>query len=487
LIKDLLRDLVTYGTTGAGSRFVSILLVPIYTRVFGSGEYGLLDLLTATSAILILLSGMQIDSGVARSYYKAREVGQDKELIGTGLFLYLSAVAIWTVLSALTFRIWFYAYAGITWAYVVPLLATLLPTQVLGLWLLLMRFQRRPRFFAYLSAGDILTSGLLGVISVVGFGWGIPGVLWGIFASKLVWATMGMKMLPGSFRLVWKSSYAREILTYGVPIVPSVVTKWAQNYASRFVLVVTLTLADVGIFSLAVKIASLVGLVDTAFRLAWDPYAVELMGKPGSEKTYARMLDFYLVAMFGLCATAGALGWLAVRIVAPDAYISAGRFVGFIAMGLLWNGSLQILALGISIQRKTYWGILGFVTGAIVNVVVLYATARQWGLVTAGVAYLLGTITTAMVILYISQHHYHIPYRYSVMLLVLTSSLFLPSFFYLMPEPTASLNAIATDAVPRLLIAGGVWFGIAAFALRREDKWKLLKVVRSIGRKAMAR
>jgi O-antigen/teichoic acid export membrane protein len=485
-MRQLLKDSAIYGVAGTASRFVSILLVPIYTRLFSPGEYGLLDLLVTTSLILILLSGMQIDSGVARSYYEAKRVGQDRKLVGTVLILYSSSVAAWTVLFALSFHVWFYGYVGITWAHVVPLLAALLPTQFLGLWLLLLRFERRPHFFAFLSAGDILTSALLSIVAVVGLGWGIPGVLWSLFVSKLVWALIGMKLLAGRFRIAWHGSYAKEILAYGVPIVPAVLSKWTQNYANRFVMVATLPMFQVGLFSLAVKTASVVALVDTAFRLAWDPYAMETIRKPGSEERYARMLDFYLVGMFGICAAASALGWFAVKILATDAYLPAGRLVGFIAMGLLWNGSLQILGLGINIVRKTYWAVVGCAIGAIVNVVTLWATAKQWGLVTAGVTYLLAAITIAMIILSVSQRHHHIPFRYLVIVLILVSSLLLPSFYYLMPEPAASMSAIAANALTKLVAAGILWIAVATLVIRREDRERLLGAVRLVGRGKIA-
>jgi O-antigen/teichoic acid export membrane protein len=487
LIRALLKDSIIYGLAEAGSRFAAVLLMPIYTRVFDPAQYGLLDLLTVTSTALVLLSGMQIDSGVARSYFEAKKIGRDKELVGTGLILYVLSIMSWGALSAVGFYTWFYGYGNVTWVHALPLLLILGPSQVLGLWLLLLRLERQRYSFALFSIGDIVTSALFSVLSVVIFQWDVLGVLWSLFTSKLLWALIGLKLLAGRFRIIWHGGYATEILTYGVPIVPSVLTRWGQNYANRFVLVAMLTMVEVGIFTVAVKVAMAVFLVDTAFRLAWTPYSLELMGKSGSKEKYARTLEFYLVGMLGVCAVVGALGWCMVKVLSADAYLPAGRLVGFIAMGFLWNGSFQILAIGINIVRKTYLGVVGFTIGGIVNVAGLWITVSQWGLMTGAITYLLGAITTALVTLIISQYHYRIPYRYPVIALVLVSSLLLPFVLYVMPEPTASPSMIAANSVMRLIAAGLLWLTVATLITRQEEKSKLLRAVAWIWKEEVAR
>ncbi len=476
-MRRLLTDSAIYGTLGTVSRFVGVLLIPIYTRVFAPPEYGKLDLLVTATAVLVLLSGLQVESGVARSYYEARDAGRERELLGTSLLLYLIGVAVWTCLAVAIFGLGLNGLEGIAWADILPLVLALLPMQMLGLFQVLLRLERRPYLFGLLSIGDVVTSALLSLVLVVWLRQGVVGALWGLLLSKVIWAAVGGKLLASQFALAWDGQHAREILVYGVPLVPNTVIGWAQNSASRFVLAATLTLFQVGLFSLAVKIASVPLLVGTAFRMAWMPYALEIMGKPGSRETYAQVLDYYLLGMFGLCALLGAWNSLAIHILSSAEFGGAGRVVGFLAMGYLWNGALQILGVGTWMVRKTYLNIIGTALGAAVNLLVLGLTAPRWGLAAAGLTYLLGTHITALVILQVAQRQYRIPYRYWTVGLMSIATWLTPMLFYFMPQPV-SWNEMVFDAALKTLIVLAVWGACAAALVRPGDRRRLLRAAR---------
>lgn len=471
----IFKDTLIYGLTGTGSRLVMVLLVPLYTRAFAPADYGRLELLLITSTVVVLLSGLQIESGIARSYYIARSSGRDRELIGTGLTLYFVSVSVWMGALALVFHRWLNGQEGISWAHMAPVLAALLPTQIVGLWLLLLRLERRPWAFAILSMGDVLTNVGGSILAVVILQKGIPGVLWSLCISKLVWAVIGMRLPTKQYYPSWSSPYAREILAYGIPLVPAVLSKWIQLQADRFILAAILTMADLGIFSLAVRIAAIVAFLETTFRSAWLPYAFEWMDHPESRRKFRYILDFYLVGMFGICAALSAGAWIVVRIFAPESYLSAARLVGFLAMGALWNGALQIMSVGLQAVRKTYWGVVGYSIGGAVHLIALWFAASRWGVVAAGMTFLVGAIVTAMTILVIAQRLFFIPYRSALIVLTLLLSLSLPWIFYFLPDPGTGLRTVGLNTLMRLTIAG-VAFLLLAVGMQFELIYRRLQL-----------
>jgi O-antigen/teichoic acid export membrane protein len=432
------------------------------------------------------MSGMQVESGIARGFFEAKRTNQEHVLVGTGLIIKGFGVTLWVLLSVLIFEFFIKGYDVVSWLHVFPLLIALLPIQIVGIWQLLLRLQLRPRTFVLLSTGDIITSAVFNILAVVVLGWGIPGVLWGLFLSKLLWGVVGAFFLKGCYLLVWNSGFAKDILIYSLPLVPAILTKWTQNYANRFILVALLSLAQVGLYSLAVKLASVLALVDTAFRMAWDPYALQIMGQPDSEKKYARMLNYYLVAMFGLCALVSAVGGLVVYIFTTEGYYQASSFIGFISMGLLWNGSLQILALGTIIKRQTYWNVLGFGFGGGLNLILLWFTVENWGILAAGISYLLGSVVMAIFILLVAQYLHPIPYRYKSLIVTLIVSIILPFLYYSMPDGFESLSTIGLVTLIKLGIALFVWIIYVIIVLpHNEIKQQLYKVKVLVFKEAM--
>lgn len=489
MIKHLAKDTAIYGIIGAASRFVHVLLVPVYTRLFAPDEYGLLDLLTVTSTILLLLSGLQIESGIARSYFESKEGKRRELLVGTGLSLYIVSISIVVGVTWLVFRYFYYGYENVTWNHMIPLLVALFPGRFLALWLVILRLEQAKLLFGLLSVGDILLSAVFSILAVVTFELGIPGIFWGILISKLIWAVLGYIFMPFPIHPQWSPAYNKEILVYSIPLVPAVLTKWLQNYANRFLLVSLVSLSLVGVFSLGVKVAAIIALIDTAFRQAWSPYALQIMEEPGSQQKYARMLDVYLVGMFFCSATLGALGPFVVQIVATSEYSAAGDLIGFLTMGLMWSGALQILLLGINVVRKTYWGLVGFATGTVINLIALWLTVPWFGIVAAAVTYLFGTAITALIILFTSQAHYHIPYRYNVLGAVLLCSFILPLALYIIPM---AANSISNNLpmVTIMLRLGCAWifsFGIILIGISSEDQAKILRMLKRRRQEVFAR
>ncbi len=468
-----MKESLVYGVAGTLNRFVGVLLVPLYTRLFAPADYGLLDLLTTSSALLSLLSGLQIESGVAREYYEAKSKQYEKELLGTALVLSTVSGLFWSAVAFIVFMSVIQGYAGLTALHITAILLLLIPTQFMAIFLVLLRFQRRPGVFLFFSSGDVLLGTLLTIYLVVYQHWGILGVLWGLCISKIFWSSVMLLVLRKHFRIVWRKQLARRMVFYSAPLIPAVLTKWGQNYANRFILATTFTLAQLGIYSLAVKIASGFALVDMAFRMAWDPYAIELMNEPGFERKYARAFDFYLLGMFAISLLMVLLGTPVVRIMAGQAYQDAGRLVGLITIGLFWTSMDKFFALGNSVVRKTYWNLAGYIPGVLINLFVLWMLGNRWGLFAAGMAYILGGVVSSVALLWVAQRNHYVPYRRRAVVLSLLASVSYAAWTYL-AEPIA-LRTISLGIW--LLINGAIalilifLLGLSIFSGKVMKEW----------------
>ena len=97
----LAKDTFIYGLSNIGNAFAGLLLLPIYTRVFPPEEYGVIEIILTTQALVLAIVSLQIASGAARYYYETGS-RQRQVLISTGLFLSLPLAS----LAALGAFIW---------------------------------------------------------------------------------------------------------------------------------------------------------------------------------------------------------------------------------------------------------------------------------------------------------------------------------------------------------------------------------------------
>ena len=64
--RKLISNTVLFGISTFGSKFLSFLLTPFYTRILSSAEYGVTDLLIQTGNLIIPLASIEIGRASCR-------------------------------------------------------------------------------------------------------------------------------------------------------------------------------------------------------------------------------------------------------------------------------------------------------------------------------------------------------------------------------------------------------------------------------------
>ncbi len=478
MIKRLLKDTAIYGMGDVASRLVALLLLPFYTRLLDVADFGRLDLLIVLSMVLGIVSGMRLTGGVGRGYYDARCAGRHRQLAGTGLILRLFSTTGLILVVAGVYSLFFQEFEGIGWAHVVPLLAMLHPAQLVDYSMFLLRLERRPRLYGLIVLGEIASRTLMSLAAITLFDGGVAGVLWAFVVSKAIWAVVALFASRQYIAMTFDRGCVREMLSFSLPGVPSVFGVWLQRHGNRFLMLGYLTMADVGVYSLAMKIAAIAMVFDTAFRVAWWPMSMEMIGTPGASARFARVMEYYVIAMFGIYSAISCLAFLLIKTLTTDAYLTAAWFVAPIAMGHLWDGLRLLGAMGLKISRRTVWISLVSMFSTLINLSLLAATVERFGLAAAGMTYLIGNVVGALLMVAVSQRKHRLPYRKRIFAVALVATLLLPLLLGLLPMPTGDLVAFSTDALVRLVVAGSLWIGATCLLLRAEDRVKLWRRLR---------
>ena len=72
-LKRLARHSAIYGLGGIVSRLLAVLLIPLYTRYLGTGDYGKIETLVAGSVVLVIVLRMGISMAFFRFYFDAED------------------------------------------------------------------------------------------------------------------------------------------------------------------------------------------------------------------------------------------------------------------------------------------------------------------------------------------------------------------------------------------------------------------------------
>jgi O-antigen/teichoic acid export membrane protein len=412
----LASDSLIYGLSGVIARFLSVWLIPIYTRLFSPEDYGVLSLVQATVAVLAMLVVLALDNSAARWYWDTEDEADRKRTVASGAVCQLAvatvvAVALWAASDALAARVVGRADAG---AYL-RLLALTLPLGQLGgvvtNWLRMRR--RAVATMVYTLGTSVLQIGST-LAFVVLWRQGLRGVYLGQVLTAVVSTVVAVALLrdwvsPAHF----DARRLREMLRYALPLIPTGLAFWIVGFADRYFVQRFASTAEVGLYSVGSSVAGLIMLLTGAFQQAWGPFALSIHKAADARETYANAFLAYVTVTAVTAAGLALLAPEAIRLVATDHYVGASSVVGLLALGYAMVGLTYVAATGATITKATGPVGMAITLAAVLNLALNAVLVPRWGKVGSAVATLASQAVTPVYLFHRSQQLYRIPYRFA--------------------------------------------------------------------------
>jgi O-antigen/teichoic acid export membrane protein len=204
----------------------------------------------------------------------------------------------------------------------------------------------------------------------------------------------------------------REMNRFGMPLVPSALLLWVTNFSDRIFLVKLSGTAEVGLYSVGVRIASAMVLVLTAFRMAWPAFAYSIRDDAEARRTYAWVLTYLVVLATWVATTLTLLSPWLVGWLAAARFESASRVVGPLAFAAVALGGYIVISIGIGRARRTQfnWVITG--VAAVINVTLNLALIPPYGMIGAAAATVAAYAVMFVGMAWWAQRVYPVPYQW---------------------------------------------------------------------------
>jgi O-antigen/teichoic acid export membrane protein len=422
------RQTIVYGLGGAAIQLVGLLTTPIFTRVFHSSQYGVLETTIAAYAALLVLADLGLTSSAQRSYfdYDADHEPQRRAALSTGLSMSLALALLWAGVAL--------AFAGAisTWQFKTPHYANLVRIAAISVPVtILANFLRetvRLKFKAWAYTAAV-TAGAAGgttfaVVDVLGFHGGIASLLYGTLVGNAIMAVVAFAAIRTELLGRFSFTELGRMFRYGLPLIPTSIALWGVGLVDRSLLIklggaplkgmaAVHKAQDVtGQYAVANRYGSLMMFAITAFTLAYGPFQLGLWQEDTEleKRVRARMLTYLTVALVGLAVLLSLFAREMTTLVAPS-YTRAYQAVGVLTMSVAVFGISNLVLFGIGITRRT--GYIEIYTGLalVFNVVLNLLLIPPWGMMGAAVATLVAYAVLAVFYYHRSQILYHTQYE----------------------------------------------------------------------------
>jgi O-antigen/teichoic acid export membrane protein len=467
-IRRLARHSAIYGIGGILSRVLAVLLLPLYTSYLGTEGFGKIELVTALNTVLVIVLSAGIASAFFRFYFDSKDEAHRTLVVRTTFWFTMTMATLGLVFG--------FAFAPqIAHALGLGNDPWLVRAAAVGLWAQmnyqqltnLFRVEERSVQFVIASIANILITVGATVLLVVGLHKGATGAVVGNFIGTLAVYLVLLAYRRYQLGLQFDGRLLREMNRFGLPLVPSALALWAITFIDRLFLSHYKGVAEVGVYSLAVRVSSVIVFLMIAFRLAWPAFAYSIEDDSTAKRTYSYVLTYLL---FVCCWISIALGTLApwlVQILAPSkpAFYRADEAVGVLSFGTTAYAGYTVLAIGIGRARRTQFNWVVSGVAAVLNVALNFALIPPFGMMGAAISTAAAYLALFLGMALNSQRVYPVPYQWRRVLTLSSVAIVLTAIGF--EVRSLPLSIVLCLVYPLLLLPLGFYLPAERARLRR--------------------
>jgi O-antigen/teichoic acid export membrane protein len=384
---DLLKNIVIYGTSELFIKVGIFITLPIYTRIFGPEEYGVLSYVLSAVGLLGVIISFGADTTYARFYFDVESL-KEKRLVTSTWFGFLLLWSVAFTVMCLPFLQFISKWSFGTSDYGLLFLCALLtvPLSLINnLCGQVLRNQDRSSLFAWLNIISSLLNIGLGLFAVVILHMGLIGILGGSLLAGCIILPIRLWTVRSLFRPVFSRQMLLRMLAFGLPLVPMAMAYWIFGMSDRLLLGKLSTLEQLGVYAVATSATGILALINAAFGQAWAPLALRTYAEQReiAPALFGQMMT-YILAGFGVLAVSLTTFALEIlMILSTPSFYAAAIAVGPLSLGMIAAASTQVTALAISLTKQTkYFGMFSW-SAALLNLALNVFLIPRWGMIAA--------------------------------------------------------------------------------------------------------
>jgi O-antigen/teichoic acid export membrane protein len=412
----LAQHTLAYGLSGLVVPLVGLVTLPVYSRVFDPGEYGLLELGIVLTSLGLVVADAGLSAAAQREFYEygPEQAVERRAVIVTALGASsVLALAVAALLVLFRSTIAEHVFEQPDEQRLVAVIAATLPPLVVAMYLrevMRLRFLTRAYFLSALLSGVLI--GVLGIFAVVVLDLGVEGVFLGTLVALLITAAHGLAALRGELRGRVSRRELHALFAFGLPLVPAAVSSWALLLLDRLLLRRLEDVDAVGQYAIASRLSGVLVLGLSAFVLALGPYLLSIYSdRPDQEKLVRGRTLTYMAFTLGLGALALTLFAEELVAVFAPGYDEAPAAVGPLAFGAIGFGAATVLMTGIGLARRNVYVAGLSIVAALANVALNLALIPPFGIVGAALASAGGYAVLAVLYYWAAQRVYPTPFE----------------------------------------------------------------------------
>lgn len=280
--RELIKNTLIISIGKFSTQLVSFLLLPLYTSLLTTSEYGAYDFLNTISIFLIPCVTLLMEEGMFRFLIDAKNKKEKGEVFSTTVIFSLASFLVWSFLILIVGHILNYPYTIYLIFYIMAsILSSLAGSSARG-----MSKFKIYSLFCFLSSFVTI---LLNIVFILGFKMGLNS----LFLSYIIGNSLISLWLLYKIRIYkyvrvknLNQKTIKQMIKYSFPLVPNSISWNAIALTDRLLIVNILGNAQNGIYSVGNRFPTIINTCYSYFNLSWKESASKVLKNDDKDEFY---------------------------------------------------------------------------------------------------------------------------------------------------------------------------------------------------------
>ena len=382
--KYLLKNLGLLTLSSFATKLLSFFLVPLYTNILTTTEYGTYDLFNTTIGVLLPILTLNIQESVMRFSMDKKYSRTSIVSIATRFFLISNAV----VIIGLAIN-YIFGFSLIAKDYSLFFFLMFLSQSLSGMITMYIRGVDR---ISDLSVSSVIASVItisLNVLFLAFFRWGLVGYFLANIIGPLIQCIYLIIKAQVLKEIDFQNRFAeekKEMVDYSKPLIANSIAWWVNNVSDRYIVVFFCGLAENGIYSVASKIPSILNIFQTIFNQAWTLSAVRDFDPEDENGFFSNTYKAYNCMMVVICSAIIVFDKLLAKFLYAKDFYVAWKYVPWLTIAILFGAMSGYIGGFFSAVKDSKIFARSTMLGAVTNVILNLIFTPVWGALGAAMA-----------------------------------------------------------------------------------------------------
>ena len=363
----LLKNIGLLTLSSFSTKLLSFFLVPLYTNILSTTEYGTYDLFNTTIGVLLPILTLNIQEAVMRFSIDSKYDRKSIVTVTARFFILSNLIVILGLWVNYTF-----VFSVIAKQYAIFFFLMFLSQSLSGMITMYVRGIDKISDLSFSSVIASVITICLNVSFLAFLHWGLVGYFMANIIGPMVQSLylIVKAHILGDIHLEQAyQSEKNEMFNYSKPLIANSIAWWVNNFSDRYIVVIFCGLAENGIYSVASKIPSILNIFQTIFNQAWTLSAVKDFDPEDKNGFFTNTYKAYNCMMVVLCS--GIIVFnklLASFLYAKDFYV-AWKYVPWLTIAIVFGAMSGYIGGIFAAVKDSKIFAKSTVCGAITNVI----------------------------------------------------------------------------------------------------------------------